>query len=182
MELIKSFVPHSRCFGSYFDVIFLMYLVSSGFSFKPTSSCSSSSSSTQFSQEWARRKVVVKHSIKSKSWYVGGGGKQSGYISIYIWIYWRTKLRPAFCTRHSLLAKLVRWGGGWLERKAFKTLDTSKRLHQNESRGIGIVSKGLDSQLLPLSGTADSGMGRVSRYSETGLQGTPQYHGQTKCP
>ena len=56
--------PHSRCFGSYFDVIFLMYLVSSGFSFKPTSS-SSSSSSTQFSQEWARRKVVVKHSIKS---------------------------------------------------------------------------------------------------------------------
>ena len=49
---------------SYFDVIFLMYLVSSGFSFKPTSS---SSSSTQFSQEWARRKVVVKHSIKSNS-------------------------------------------------------------------------------------------------------------------
>ena len=41
-----------------------MYLVSSGFSFKPTSSLSSSSS-TQFSQEWARRKVVVKHSIKS---------------------------------------------------------------------------------------------------------------------
>ena len=40
--------PHSRCFGSYFDVIFCMYLVSSGFSFKPTSS-SSSSSSTQFS-------------------------------------------------------------------------------------------------------------------------------------
>ena len=39
-----------------------MYLVSSGFSFKPTSS---SSSSTQFSQEWARRIVVVKHSIKS---------------------------------------------------------------------------------------------------------------------
>ena len=42
-----------------------MYLVSSGFSFKPTSS---SSSSTQFSQEWARRKVVVKHSIKSNSY------------------------------------------------------------------------------------------------------------------
>ena len=41
-----------------------MYLVSSGFSFKPTSS-SSSSSSTKFSQEWARRKVVVKHSLKS---------------------------------------------------------------------------------------------------------------------
>ena len=41
--------------------LLLMYLVSSGFSFKPTSS----SSSTQFSQEWARRKVVVKHSIKS---------------------------------------------------------------------------------------------------------------------
>ena len=52
-----------RCFGSYFDVIFLMYLVSSGFSIKPTSS-SSSSSSTQFSQEWVCRKVVVKHSIK----------------------------------------------------------------------------------------------------------------------
>ena len=66
MKLIKSFVPHSRCFGSYFDVIFLMYLVSSGFSFKPTSSCSSSSSSNRFSQEWARRKVVVKLSIKSK--------------------------------------------------------------------------------------------------------------------
>ena len=31
---------HSRCFGCYFDVIFLMYLVSSGFSFKPTSSSS----------------------------------------------------------------------------------------------------------------------------------------------
>ena len=58
--------PLSTLPVSYFDVIFLMYLVSSGFSFKPTSS-SSSSSSTQFSQEWARRKVVVKHSIKSKS-------------------------------------------------------------------------------------------------------------------
>ena len=73
MKLIKSFVPHSRCFGSYFDVIFLMYLVSSGFSFKPTSS-SSSSSSTQFSQEWARRKVVIKHSIKSNPPWVWGGG------------------------------------------------------------------------------------------------------------
>ena len=40
----KVLCPH---FGSYFDVIFLMYLVSSGFSFKPTSS-----SPTQFSQEW----------------------------------------------------------------------------------------------------------------------------------
>ena len=30
---------------------------------------SSSSSSTQFSQEWARRKVVVKHSIKSNTFY-----------------------------------------------------------------------------------------------------------------
>ena len=64
IKLIKSFVPHSRCFGSYFDVIILMFLVSSDFSFKPTSS-SSSSSSTQFSQEWVCRKVVVKHSIKS---------------------------------------------------------------------------------------------------------------------
>ena len=51
---IKFLCPHSRCFGSYFDVIFLMYLVSSGFSFKPTSS----SSSTQFSQEWVCRKIV----------------------------------------------------------------------------------------------------------------------------
>ena len=42
-----------------------MYLVSSGFSFKLTSS-SSSSSLTQFSQEWARRKVVIKHSIQLK--------------------------------------------------------------------------------------------------------------------
>ena len=33
MKLIKSFVHTPRCFGSYFDVIFLMYLVSSGFSF-----------------------------------------------------------------------------------------------------------------------------------------------------
>ena len=32
--------PHSRCFGSYFDVICSMYLVSSGFSFKPISSSS----------------------------------------------------------------------------------------------------------------------------------------------
>ena len=31
--------PHSRCFGSHFDVMFIyIYLVSSGFSFKPTSS------------------------------------------------------------------------------------------------------------------------------------------------
>ena len=28
--------PHSRYFGSHFDLIFLMYLVSSVFSFKPT--------------------------------------------------------------------------------------------------------------------------------------------------
>ena len=52
--------PHFQCFGSYFDVIFLMYLVSCGFSFKPTSS---SSSSTQFIQEWVCKNVVVKHSI-----------------------------------------------------------------------------------------------------------------------
>ena len=39
-----------------------MYLVSSGFSFKPTSS----SSSPQFNQEWVCRKVVVKHSINYK--------------------------------------------------------------------------------------------------------------------
>ena len=60
----QNLCPHSRCSGSYFDVIFLMYLVSSDFYFKATSS--SSSSSTQFySQEWARINVVVKHSIKS---------------------------------------------------------------------------------------------------------------------
>ena len=35
---IKFLCPHSRCFGSYCDVICLMYLVSSGFCFKPTSS------------------------------------------------------------------------------------------------------------------------------------------------
>ena len=46
-----------------------MYLlVSSGFSFKPASS-SSSSSLTQFSQKWVRRKVVVWHSKKSKQQY-----------------------------------------------------------------------------------------------------------------
>ena len=46
-----------------------MYPVSSGFSFKPTS-FSSSSLSTQFSQQWVYRKVVVRHSIKSKQHYV----------------------------------------------------------------------------------------------------------------
>ena len=34
----KVLCPHSLCFGSNLDVIFLMYLVSSGNSFKPTSS------------------------------------------------------------------------------------------------------------------------------------------------
>ena len=35
--------PHSPCFGSHFDVIVLMYLVSSGFSSKPLSSSSGQS-------------------------------------------------------------------------------------------------------------------------------------------
>ena len=48
--------PHSRCFASHFDVIFfyVRYLVSSGFSFKPTSS-----SSTQFSQRWMCRNLIL---------------------------------------------------------------------------------------------------------------------------
>ena len=57
---IKFLCPHSWCFGSYFDVIFLISLASSSFSFKPTSS-----SSTHLSQERVCRKVVIKHSIKS---------------------------------------------------------------------------------------------------------------------
>ena len=54
-------------------------------------------------------------------------------------------------THHSLLAKLIWWG--WLMRmrlawkKSQKTLDTSKRLHQNKSRSTGSAGKGLDSQL-----------------------------------
>ena len=54
-----------------------MYLVSSGFSFKPTSS---SSSSTQFSQEWVCRKVVVKtfNKIKSNHSWAWGGGRGGG--------------------------------------------------------------------------------------------------------
>ena len=53
-------------------------------------------------------------------------------------------------TRHSLLAKLGQWG--WLMRmrlawnKSQKTLDTSKRLHQNETRSTGSLGKGFDSQ------------------------------------
>ena len=57
--------PHSRSFGSYFDVIFwCIQCLLAFFSSQPHPH--QSSSSTQFSQEWARRKVVVKHSIKSK--------------------------------------------------------------------------------------------------------------------
>ena len=68
-------------------------------------------------------------------------------------------------THHSLLAKLGRWG--WLRRmrlawkKSQKTLNTSKGLHQNKNRSTGNVGKGILSQLLPLSGTADSETGRV---------------------
>ena len=51
--------PHSQCFGFYFDVIFLMYLAFLSSQPHPHQS----SSSTQFSQEWVGRKVVVKHSI-----------------------------------------------------------------------------------------------------------------------
>ena len=52
---IKFLCPHSRCFGSYFDVILLMYLVSSGFSSKPTSSSSSSSPPSLAKSECAER-------------------------------------------------------------------------------------------------------------------------------
>ena len=47
----------------------VVYLVSSGFSFKPTSS-SSSCSLTQFSQEWVCRKVVVKYSINHNNFWI----------------------------------------------------------------------------------------------------------------
>ena len=57
---IKFLCPHSQCLGSYFDVIFSMYLA---FLLSQPHS-HQSSSSTQFSQEWVCRKVVVKHSIK----------------------------------------------------------------------------------------------------------------------
>ena len=59
-------------------------------------------------------------------------------------------LQPPLCTlgtHHSLLAKLGRWGWGWLERKTRrqmrmrlawkknqKTIDASNRLHQNKTR------------------------------------------------
>ena len=46
----QALCPHSRCFGSHFDVIFLMYLVCSDFSFKPTPFSSIILIVTQFSQ------------------------------------------------------------------------------------------------------------------------------------
>ena len=60
--------PHSRCFGSYFDVIFLMYLVSSGFSSKPTSSAQKSGRKT-FNQ--IKSNPTCRH-----------------YTSDYIWLSW----------------------------------------------------------------------------------------------
>ena len=57
--------PHSQCFRSHFDVICLMYVVSSGIlaflSSQPHPR--QSSSSTQFSQECVCRKVIVKITI-----------------------------------------------------------------------------------------------------------------------
>ena len=58
--------PHSWCFGSHLYVMF-MHLVSSGFSFKPTSSIIRID---QFSQDWVMSQcteVVVKHSRSLKS-------------------------------------------------------------------------------------------------------------------
>ena len=63
--------PHSRCFGSYFDIIFLMYFISS----QPHPH--QSSLSTQFSQEWvvsvqkACRKTFNKS--KAKHWWSVSG-------------------------------------------------------------------------------------------------------------
>ena len=56
-------------------------------------------------------------------------------------------------THHSPLAKLGRWGCLMMRRmrlvwkKSQKTLDTSTRLHRNETRSTENVGKGLDSQL-----------------------------------
>ena len=60
--------PHSRCFGSYFDVNLLMYLVSSGFFFQaklilinhPHRPCLAKSEC---------RKVVIKHSINPNQYW-----------------------------------------------------------------------------------------------------------------
>ena len=90
-------------------------------------------------------------------------------------------------TQHSLLAKLGRCG--WLKRmmmrmrlawrKSQKTLDTSKRIHQNKTRCTGNVGKGLE----------DSGMGvksipRVTTYHRTFVpqsnDSTPFYAGEEK--
>ena len=65
---------------------------------------------------------------------------------------------------HSLLAKLGRWG--WLMRmrlawkKSQKTLDTSKRLHQNKTLSTGSAGKGLNLNFAII-GTADSGKVQV---------------------
>ena len=68
--------------------------------------------------------------------------------SILIWFYW---MFYDHFSALSLFAKLGRWGWwwGWLEQK---TLDTSKRLHQNKTQSTGSVDKGLtelDPNLLP---------------------------------
>ena len=67
LQIISFLCLHSLCFGSDLDVIFLMYLISCGFSLKPTSS---SSSSTQVSQErwswnmqWNQNIYILLHII-----------------------------------------------------------------------------------------------------------------------
>ena len=61
---IKLIFPHSRCFGSYFDVIFLMYLVSSGFFQANRILINHPHRPSLAKSECAER--GVKHSIKSK--------------------------------------------------------------------------------------------------------------------
>ena len=72
------------------------------------------------------------------------------YLSGFIWFI--ECFKTTFLhTHHSLLAKLGQWG--WLMRmrlawnKSQTTLDTSKRLHQNNTQSTWSAGKGLDSQL-----------------------------------
>ena len=79
--------------------LLLMYLVSSGFSFNPTSS---SSSSTQFSQEWVCRKVVIKLSIKSKiKW-------TEVHVKGYPWRIWLVMDAPPPACHAMLLGRTCR--------------------------------------------------------------------------
>ena len=69
---------------------------------------------------------------------------------------------------HSLLAKLGWW---WLRRLAWmksqKTLDTSKRLHQNKTRSTGSVGKWLYPNFAII-GTTDSGKCRYITHEGGG--------------